>query len=74
MGSKYEELILDGRWKFKRWFKGLAIFENIFNHQEIKLSKRQIDAVLGGRISVSKIICKRIRKETSSNYWIRNKF
>lgn len=73
MISKYQETVLDGRWKFKRWVNGRVIFENIFNHQEVMLTKRQLDSVLEGRITVSKIVSKRIHKATPG-YWARNKF
>lgn len=59
--SKYEDLILDGRWKFKAWNnKGSAIFENIYNHTETLLTTRQINDVINGKTNVSTIMSRRI--------------
>ena len=59
--SKYDNLVLDGRWKFKSWERhGSAVFENIYNHTEITLSSKQINNVVNGKTSVSTIMSRRI--------------
>lgn len=60
---KYEDKILDGRWKFKKWDEsGRAVFENIYNHNEVALSKYQIQDVLNGKTTVAQIMCRRIKE------------
>ena len=69
--SKYDGIILDGRWKYKGIEnKSLRVFENIFNHTEVKLSDRQVKDVLDGHTTVSAIMCRRIKK---SNVMLPNK-
>ena len=59
--GKYKDLLLDGRWKIVGMTETATYtLENIYNHQTIKLSNRQVASVAKGEDTVSQIICRRI--------------
>lgn len=60
--SKYEGLLLDGRWKFKTGSSthNIVTFVNIYNGNEIQLTYKQVEDVINGRNTVSRIMCRRI--------------
>lgn len=61
--SKYNNVLLDGRWKFvdaKKSRKSGALFENIYNHQTIVLYYSEIKDILDSKTTVSKIMAMRI--------------
>lgn len=61
--TKYEGLILEGRWKYKnKTPTNTYLFENIYNGNELTLSHRQIEQVLNGKTTIGHIITKRIPK------------
>lgn len=65
---KYEDLLLDGRWKFVRWEEGgRAVFENIYNHMEVILSCHQIKNVIEGKTTVAQIMCRRIKADKTND-------
>lgn len=71
MKSRYDGVVLDGRWKYSRTLKSKYIFVNIFNGNEISLSKPTVDKILSGKTTVSKTMTKRIAKDNRTD-WISN--
>lgn len=65
MKSRYHDVILDGRWKMKEGSSAhhTLTFTNIYNGNEVKLTYAQVEDILNGRSSVSKIMCRRIGKQ-----------
>ena len=57
---KYEGLLLEGRWVFKAINGCRYDFENIFNHNIITLSYKQVNEVLSGKSTIGAIMCRRI--------------
>ena len=59
--GKHKDLLLDGRWKVIGIFRnGTYTLENIYNHNTIDLTNRQIEHVVNGSTTVSQIMCRRI--------------
>ena len=64
--GKYVDLLLDGRWKIKGMFSnGTYTLENIYNHNTINISNRQLKRAINGEESISQIICRRIGNNSS---------
>ena len=61
--SKYDGVILDGRWKYDHTKKCRCVFKNIYNGEETLLSYKQVNDVRSGKTSVSRIISRRIKGE-----------
>ena len=61
--SKYEGLILEGRWKYKGLTPtNTCLFENIYNGNELTLSHRQLQQVIDGKDTIGHIMNRRIPK------------
>ncbi len=72
MASKYENLVFEGRWKYKKVLKGKYVFENIYNKQEVVLSGVQIYNVINGKDTLSKIISRKLFKEKGTTVPVDN--
>lgn len=68
--SRYDGLMLENRWKFKKNTKnGTLMFENIFNGNSICISKKQLESVISGKTTVGHIMTRRIKTKP---HWITN--
>ena len=59
--GKYAKLLLDGRWKVNGMPRqGFYELENVYNQNIIEITGRQLENVVNGETTVSKIISRRI--------------
>jgi hypothetical protein len=74
MLNELKDKILDGRWKVvgKDEKSSRYLFENVYNHQIIKLSYRQINQVINGKDTISKIQSRRIGSYNEFQTKVRN--
>ena len=73
IGSKYEGIILEGRWKFVKWEeKNKVLLENIYNGQTVIIHNQQFQKALNGQITISKIICLRLNNSYPHSFYTNN--
>lgn len=71
--SRYDGLVLEGRWQFVKWnINGGITLENIYNHNTIILTNRQFDAVLNGNDTIGHIISRRIGSNNGKSIFQNN--
>lgn len=66
MTEKLEGKVLEGRWKYRHHQDNHYVFENIYNGNTIALRLRQVQNILDGKDTISKIQCRRIWKDDKS--------
>lgn len=72
MTKTYKGIILEGRWEcIERKPTSMYVFENIYNHNTIEMSDRQIKNVINGRDTIGHIISRR-HERTMDNIFLNN--
>ena len=69
MTEKLEGKVLEGRWQYHHYDNNHYVFENIYNGTLISLRLRQVQNVLDGKDTISRIQCRKIWKEGKGSQW-----
>lgn len=69
MTEKLEGKVLEGRWRYHHYDNNHYVFENIYNDTLIALRLRQVQNVLDGKDTISRIQCRKIWKEGKGSQW-----
>ena len=66
MIENLKDKVLEGKWQYHHYQDNHYVFENIYNGTTIALRLRQVQNILEGKDTISRIQCRKIWKEGKS--------
>ena len=63
MIENLKDKVLEGKWQYHHYQDNHYVFENIYNGNTIALRLRQVQNILEGKDTISRIQCRKIWKE-----------